>query len=57
MADQRNTEFWNSNKPAFTHEYEFCVSFGPYENVKNVRNENGNLTQNIESAKKKLEKF
>ena len=44
MADQRNTEFWNSNKPAFTHEYEFCVSFGPYENVKNVRNENGNLT-------------
>lgn len=44
IADQRNTEFWNSNKSAFTHEYGFCVSFGSYENVKNVRNENGNWT-------------
>ena len=44
IADQRNTEFWNSNKSAFTHEYGFCVSFGPYENVKNARNEDGNWT-------------
>lgn len=42
IADQRNTEFWNSNKSAFTYKYGFGVSFGPYEKVKNIRNENGN---------------
>ena len=41
LADQRNTVFWNSNKSSFMHEYGFSVSFGPYENIKNVRNENG----------------
>lgn len=41
-ADQRNKEFWENNKSAFTYEYGFCVSFGPYENVKNARTENGN---------------
>ena len=41
LADQRNTGFWNSNKSSFMHEYGFSVSFGPYENIKNVRNENG----------------
>ena len=44
LADQRNTEFWNSNKSAFTHEFAFCVSFGSYENVKNAQNENGKWT-------------
>ena len=44
MADQRNTEFWDSNKSVFTREYGFRVSFGPYENVKNARNENGDWT-------------
>lgn len=43
-ADQRNTHFWENNKSAFIHEYGFCVSFGSYENVKNVRKENGNWT-------------
>ena len=40
-ADQRNKDFWKNNKSAFTHEYGFCVSFGPYGNVKNARSENG----------------
>lgn len=40
LADQRNTEFWNSNKSAFIHEYGLCVSFGPYENVRTIRKEN-----------------
>lgn len=44
LADRRNTEFWNSNKSAFTHEYGFCVLFGPYDKVKNARNENGTWT-------------
>ena len=35
-ADQRNIQFWENNKPAVTHKYGFCVSFGSYENVKNV---------------------
>ena len=41
LADQRNAEFWNRNKSASAYEYGFCVSFGPYENVKNIRKENG----------------
>lgn len=41
LADQRNAEFWNRNKSASAYEYGFCVSFGPYENVKNIREENG----------------
>lgn len=44
LADQRNTEFWNSNKSAFTRNHRFRVSFGPYKNVKNARIENGDLT-------------
>ena len=40
-ADQKKTDFWKNNESAFTHEYGFCVSFGPYENVKNIRTENG----------------
>lgn len=41
MPIKKNTDFWKNNESAFTHEYEFCVSFGPYENEKNIRTENG----------------
>ena len=43
-ADHRNIQFLENNKPAVTHKYGFCVSFGSYENVKNVRGEEGNWT-------------
>lgn len=40
MADKRNNEFWENNKSAVFHDYGFGVTFGPFENVKNVQIEN-----------------
>lgn len=40
MADKRNNEFWENNKSVVFHDYGFGVTFGPFENVKNVQIEN-----------------
>lgn len=40
MADKRNNEFWENNKSAVFHDYGFGVTFGPFENVKNIQIEN-----------------
>lgn len=40
MADKRNNEFWENNKSAVFHDYGFGITFGPFENVKNVQIEN-----------------
>ena len=40
MADKRNNEFWENNKSAIFHNYGFGVTFGPFENVKNIQIEN-----------------
>lgn len=40
-ADQRKNEFWKNNSYMKSSNYSFCVSFGPYENERNERFENG----------------
>ena len=40
MADKRNNEFWGNNKSVVFHDHGFGVTFGPFENVKNIQIEN-----------------
>lgn len=45
MADKRNNEFWENNKSAVFHDYGFGVTFGSFENVKNIQIENSKWMQ------------
>ena len=50
LAEQRNAEFWNENNSAVTYEYGFHMSFGPYENVRNIRKKNGTWILEYDTA-------